>query len=66
MLLDNLPPRVELVCVQLHKWSNDLNGYIYFNVEEVVEHCLHQGEDAEAGGDGDDQDTGCLQGLSLL
>ena len=39
---------------------------IYFSAEEVVEDCLHQGEDAEARGDGDDQGAGSLQGLSLL
>ena len=39
---------------------------IYRSAEEVVAGCLHQGEDAEAGGDGDDQGAGCLQGLSLL
>ena len=39
---------------------------IYRSVEEVVAHCLHQGEDAEARGDGDHQGAGSLQGLCLL
>ena len=39
---------------------------VYRRAEEVVERCLHQGEDAEAQGDGDDQHPGHLQGLSLL
>ena len=38
----------------------------YHSAEEVVAGCLHQGEDTEARGDGDDQGAGCLQGLSLL
>ena len=39
---------------------------IYRSAEEVVARCLHQGEEAEARGDGDDQGAGRLQGLSLL
>ena len=39
---------------------------IYRSAEEVVAHCLHQGEDAEARGDGDHQGAGSLQGLCLL
>ena len=39
---------------------------IYRSAEEVVAHCLHQGEDAEARGDVDDQGAGHLIGLSLL
>ena len=39
---------------------------IYRCVEEVVAHCLHHGEDAEARGDGDHQGAGSLQGLCLL
>ena len=40
----------------------------FFNrsAEEVVAHCLHQGEDAEARRDGDHQGPGGLQGLCLL
>ena len=39
---------------------------IYRSVEEVIAHRLHQGEDAEARGDGDHQGAGSLQGLCLL
>ena len=39
---------------------------IHRSAEDVVKHCLHQGEDAEAGCDGDDQGVGSLQGLGLL
>ena len=39
---------------------------IYLSAEEVIAQCLHQGEDKEARGDGDDQGPGSLQGLSLL
>ena len=38
----------------------------YRRVEEVIAHCLHQGEDAEARGDVSHQGTGSLQGLCLL
>ena len=34
--------------------------YIHRSAEDVVAHCLHQGEDAEAGCDGDDQGAGSL------
>ena len=40
--------------------------YIHRSAEDVVAHCLHQGEDAEACCDGDDQGAGSLQGLGLL
>ena len=40
--------------------------YIHRSAEDVVAHCLHQGEDAEARCDGDDQGAGSLQGLGLL
>ena len=40
--------------------------YIYCRAEDVVADCLHQGEEAEARCDGDDQGAGSLQGLSLL
>ena len=39
---------------------------IYCSAEEVVAHRLHQGEDAETGGDVDHQGAGSLQGLCLL
>ena len=54
---------------------NNVNRYPYFNfkkvyihrsAEDVVAHCLQQGEDAEAHFDGDDQGAGSLYGLSLL
>ena len=38
----------------------------YRSAEEVVAHCLHQGEDTQACGDGDHQGAGSLQGLCLL
>ena len=40
--------------------------YLYLGTEDVVAHCLHQGEEAEARCDGDDQGAGSLQGLGLL
>ena len=40
--------------------------YLYLGTEDVVAHCLHQGEEAEARCDGDDQGAGSLQGLCLL
>ena len=39
---------------------------IYCSAEEVVAHRLHQGEGAEARGDGDHQGAGSFQGLGLL
>ena len=45
---------------KLWKWD------IHRSAEDVVAHCLHQGEDAEARCDGDDQGAGSLQGLGLL
>ena len=39
---------------------------IYCSAEEVVAHRLHQGEDAETRGDGDDQDAGSLKRFRLL
>ena len=38
----------------------------YDRAEEVVEYCLHQGEDAEACCEGDYQRPGGLQGPGLL
>ena len=45
---------------KLWKWD------IHRSAEDVVAHCFHQGEDAEARCDGDDQGAGSLQGLDLL
>ena len=45
---------------KLSKWD------IHRSAEDVVAHCLQQGEDAEAHFDGDDQGAGSLYGLSLL
>ena len=39
---------------------------IYRSTEEVVTHCLHQGEDAEARSEVSHQGAGSLQGLCLL
>ena len=39
---------------------------IHRRAEDVVAHGLHQGEEAEASCDGDDQGAGSLQGLGLL
>ena len=39
---------------------------IYCSAEEVVAHRLHQGEGAEARGDGDHQGAGSFQGLCFL
>ena len=49
--------------INIFKWSK---CYIHRSAEDVVAHCLHQGEEAEARCDGDDQGAGSLQGLSLL
>ena len=40
--------------------------YIHLGAKDVVAHCLHQGEEAEAHCDGNDQGAGSLQGLGLL
>ena len=40
--------------------------YLYLDTEDVVAHCLHQGEETEARCECDDQGAGSLQGLSLL
>ena len=40
--------------------------YDHRSAEYVVAHCLHQGEDAEARCDGDDQGAGSLQGFGLV
>ena len=40
--------------------------YTHWSAEDVIANCLHQGEDAEARCDGDDQGAGSLQWLSLL
>ena len=40
--------------------------YLYLGAEDVVAHCLHYGEEAEACCDGDDQGTCSLQGLGVL
>ena len=49
--------------INIFKWSK---WDIHRSAEKVVAHCLHQGEEAEACCDGDDQGAGSLQGLSLL
>ena len=46
-------------------FSNDYDKF-HRSAEDVVAHCLHQGKEAEAHGDGDDQDAGSLQGLGVL
>ena len=49
--------------INIFNWSK---WYIHRSAEGVVAHCLHQGEEAEARCDGDDQGAGSLQGLGLL